>query len=1266
MSYNNELSSLSYTNKDFNSIYAELLEYAKKISYKWDPTASDESDPGLVLLKLVSLIGDKNNYNIDKNVLELMPVSVTQIPTARQLFDQCGYCMHHYEAAYGSLNVELKVHPEVRGENQADSADSAYTYTLPRFTMFTDTDSSVVYTSIDESSLKRNETRVVNVLEGRATTYSINNDTNITLTNLDSNNRLYFTDYDVAENGIFITNTGENNYEKWQKVDNLYVQSPLTRCYKFGVALNTNTCYIEFPDDIDTLFGEGITITYIKTQGRTGSISAFRLNSFLNDVSSVRNHIIQQSSEDVTLTSNEVNIYNPFPILNGSDPETIDEAYKNYRRVKDTFDTLVSLKDYNNYMLSSKLASNGYVCDRTNDPQYSYKIREAQDLGSVDRLCQEPLGDDQETLSAFDLTVYALQYVENVDSDYAYKSTFTLVNNDKFEKSFENNDIKSMQHDFKGFQNDKILMIKNKYPIHAMIVPKYKVSPAESHEIIYNIEKALWGAINSKNIDFGEGAPYDLIYDTITEADSRIKAVSLDYPTYETYAVFWHGGRICELRVDDKLYTDTDKKTVKYRDKLSDTDHQLIQMFRAEIFAKNVLTGTTPLYDFEDSFVYGAHQEDPKLLEDVVSIKPNLTIEVPTSEASSIEIMSNESVLFTAPAYVEEGNYSSYVKIVHNISDTVNANSLYTLKPNEFIAFFYKETSTDTEYTYVKYDSSEESLGTHITPSFQLQLHNNFEVIVDGVDKLPVGKGKLTDGELNSKISDLSSTDLASLEVLTGTRKVTTYNINKVQINNDKNGCPYVYWILNSDEEEYSIPWNVNDGDTDSAKYVLRQGEYFLYTDAEKRAVHILGEGTLLECGATIYTDQLSTFTCKKNTYTNFLLEGVNSVEWVNIGVYNANKLDKALFATEQEQHLVGPNTTITFTPVGQTYESIDVSELLVASTASPHVFDDSFEISYTTANDTTVVLQPGNTWTMLPILNIDVSPDVPQKLSSRNNVRLQFDIETTQGSPASISDCSVLCSIPIKSVGDNSIVTKEFKESADVDICNILYYIPREAKTEDGTTDTSIVYDASGHIKLTFNGTVPVKETEIEVFPGTYLVQIVVEEGNVNAITNISVTSEVGTLLLSHLFSETTESSEVVNTLYTLTSIQGEQQTVPKGSLTVTTDGGSCIIAIHPFKKYTDTTLSNIVFKDIGGKYPVEDHNNDAYDSFEAHVRDMLKQLDRNSKCNYTDLSVATIKNPLEAKSFVEKTHAYNQYTIAEWDNTINDAELVVLTTVR
>ena len=72
-----QISNKSFTSKDFNTIYPELLDLVKKLTNKWDPTTSNESDPGVVLLKLWSILADKNNYNIDKNILETFPLSVT-------------------------------------------------------------------------------------------------------------------------------------------------------------------------------------------------------------------------------------------------------------------------------------------------------------------------------------------------------------------------------------------------------------------------------------------------------------------------------------------------------------------------------------------------------------------------------------------------------------------------------------------------------------------------------------------------------------------------------------------------------------------------------------------------------------------------------------------------------------------------------------------------------------------------------------------------------------------------------------------------------------------------------------------------------------------------------------------------------------------------------------------------------------------------------------------------------------------------------------
>ena len=204
-------SDISYTDKDFNSIYSELLDLTKKLTNKWDPSISNESDPGVVLLKLNALIADKNNYNIDKNILECFPLSVTQQSNARKLYDLLGYKMNYYISAQTKVSFMLK---------NADKLIDGQ-FIIPQFTSLKDSTGEIVYTTLQDVTLTKaavNTPVQVDVIEGRIQTYSINGNDVIGVNNLDEDLRLYFTEKQIAQNGIFIKNS---------KDDTLYNQNLL-------------------------------------------------------------------------------------------------------------------------------------------------------------------------------------------------------------------------------------------------------------------------------------------------------------------------------------------------------------------------------------------------------------------------------------------------------------------------------------------------------------------------------------------------------------------------------------------------------------------------------------------------------------------------------------------------------------------------------------------------------------------------------------------------------------------------------------------------------------------------------------------------------------------------------------------------------------------------------------------------------------------------------------------------------------------------------
>ena len=412
----NDKQNISYTNLDFSSIYTEVLDMVIQLTKDWNPAISDESDPGVVLVKLSALLADKCNYNIDKSILEAFPLSVTQESNARQLYEQLGYYMHWYRAATTEVQLTWK------GSSYLDSSGNTFAFTIPKFTTVTNDNETVVYTLVgtagdsdtvvSDGVLYSTASKQLNMIayEGVPTTYTFNGQSVITPNMVDNNNRLYFATPYVFENGIFITNKDQNNYAEWKRVDNLYEYSYNELRYKFGYDSSSNLCYIEFPDNYAQLFGSGIEIVYLtfSTTESYADVPAQYLSKFLKELS-----VVNDTDGIITLGADTITIYNIIPATGHKEKEAINDAYKNYKKTVGTFKTLITLRDYLNYIRSEDLniCSNAIVTDRTNDIQNTYKILSKQN--GVESL-------DTEVLQANDSYSYKLTRDETIKSGKQY------------------------------------------------------------------------------------------------------------------------------------------------------------------------------------------------------------------------------------------------------------------------------------------------------------------------------------------------------------------------------------------------------------------------------------------------------------------------------------------------------------------------------------------------------------------------------------------------------------------------------------------------------------------------------------------------------------------------------------------------------------------------------------------------------------------------------------------------------------------------------
>jgi len=374
-----EISAMSYTSKDFGTLYSDTLDLAKQLTTKWDPSHSNESDPGVVLIKEGAFIADHNNYNIDKNVLENFLPSATQDRSVRNITEMNGYTPRYYVSAMGKVSFKWENPNAVSGDA------SSVSFTIPKFTLtVSDADGTITYTQVEDLSISIDTNNpsaasVVsscNFMEGTKQTLKVNNSDTVLLENLDDNNRIYLPETRVAQNGIFIRykNADEHKeYGYWERNNYLLTQPTGSRMYKIDYDSNKNLPYIEFPSDISNIILSGLIIEYISTSGEAGNVSANTLVNIVSPAEFYDSDNLDTSKTDRFSRSCEyLTLNNVSAITNGKDPETISEMYKSFKKVVGTFDTLVSCNDYSNRIYEidnngTEVVSNCYVTDRRTD-----------------------------------------------------------------------------------------------------------------------------------------------------------------------------------------------------------------------------------------------------------------------------------------------------------------------------------------------------------------------------------------------------------------------------------------------------------------------------------------------------------------------------------------------------------------------------------------------------------------------------------------------------------------------------------------------------------------------------------------------------------------------------------------------------------------------------------------------------------------------------------------------------------------------------------
>lgn len=399
---------IDYTDKDYVNILDDLINSIPGISKKWQST--DENDPGMILVKLMSILGDMLFYNLDMASLEVYPNSVTLRKNAAVIYRLIGYKMKWYRSA--SLQ-----------------ADVVNTYsspaTLPRFCTFTTEDKSITYTTFKSYELKSNTANngaisTIELIQGTPVTpsRSTNNpfpDTgkpwhSIYGYNYNSNdmidNKIYLKDMNVDQDHIILV---DNQNEEWELVDNVYLQRDTGRYFEFDVDVNDNP-YLELVDYWENYNVNQFKIFYIKSSGSDGAIYA---NTLTKVTGSVWSKVTENTGANIYNVNGYVQ-FTHFASTQGYDPETPDEARKESVKYQNTLDTLITLADFERAVLRIPGIANVRATDLTNDPGMivTYHMGDINQDGVVDELDLDVLRNYLANKDTYPLTAYQFKLAD--------------------------------------------------------------------------------------------------------------------------------------------------------------------------------------------------------------------------------------------------------------------------------------------------------------------------------------------------------------------------------------------------------------------------------------------------------------------------------------------------------------------------------------------------------------------------------------------------------------------------------------------------------------------------------------------------------------------------------------------------------------------------------------------------------------------------------------------------------------------------------------
>lgn len=400
---------VNYTSRDYESIMKDFWEILPALTALWEPQQDTEdlteiwkpeanADPGVVLAKWTASIADMLGVNLDWVANELYAPSVSQRKDAEKLFGLIGYKLGWYQAARTEITFTNNTDTTITLDFGFSGA--AFT-TCTAFTDITGASRTITYNILPlTSSYGDNQSRAVKQDTSFSTDIFADTDKvklapggYVTRVGIEGELRSYTVSVAAIKENNYIINIPSQHVDTtaiWIKAKasqsaSDFLATQWQQCTspadfnepepRFAVTYdNYSNAQIQisnYLNQLENYENNYLTVYWIDCSGVIGCVGK---DVFQDFVFAKGGSEISFESNDVSVSNlaNTVELPHTYAMV-GKSPETAKEAYYSSRNYINTWDSLITLPDFNRFLNREP----GVDCGKVIDCQKAFEINMA-------------------------------------------------------------------------------------------------------------------------------------------------------------------------------------------------------------------------------------------------------------------------------------------------------------------------------------------------------------------------------------------------------------------------------------------------------------------------------------------------------------------------------------------------------------------------------------------------------------------------------------------------------------------------------------------------------------------------------------------------------------------------------------------------------------------------------------------------------------------------------------------------------------------------